>query len=201
MRVILFSIYSLISKSGTTMGQAPAGKKWNITEPTLGLIVMSAIFVSQQYQCFHTLSLVHIKGFYFKLPSPDRLLSFEKPGDMTGVNYKDQFEKVLELLVCMHPIQKAELCTFFLKHTFSVVSPLPAPSLACDDVPQSLTFKDGLNALENTSSSDAEDTEDTMPGMNIVAPLETHLLTLLPPATHSAQHWRAKLRERHWKNV
>lgn len=115
--------------------------------------------------------------------SLDKILSFDKPGDVTMIDYRQHFNDLHQLLLCMPPSWRATVYAFYLQHTFGITPPEPAAPLTTPETTcYASTVEDGLMALaklsividENSSINDLEDTEEAqdMPGPDFLSPLD-----------------------------
>ena len=99
------------------------------------------------------------------------------------IDYRQCFNDLLRLLLCMPPSRRAAVYAFYLEHTFGITPPEPAAPLTTPETTRyASTVEDGLMALaelsivvdENSSINDLEDTEEAqdMPGPDFLSPLD-----------------------------
>ncbi|EPT00032.1 hypothetical protein FOMPIDRAFT_91052 [Fomitopsis schrenkii] len=127
--LMLFGPQSLgLRASNTTMGQAPVGKRWNVTKLTPGLLAVACLF------------LIYIL-------SADPALQHNKPGDKTSIDYATLFETLKRIYIFLSPERKRRVDDFFALHLFHL-APSRQPSEAAGP---SFSIEDGLLAINEPS--------------------------------------------------
>ncbi|EPS96048.1 hypothetical protein FOMPIDRAFT_1053606 [Fomitopsis schrenkii] len=150
--LMLFGPQSLgSSASGTTMGQAPIGKKWKVKQLTPGLLALACLF------------LIYIL-------SADTALHQNKPGDKTSIDYAALFELLKRVYIGLSPERKYKVDSYFAQHVFH--NTLPAP---LSETSPSFSIEDGLLAINEPSLVlDGEPDLDLDDGLSISSDGEPH---------------------------
>ncbi|EPS98226.1 hypothetical protein FOMPIDRAFT_89821 [Fomitopsis schrenkii] len=129
LQLMLFGPQSIgVSASGTTMGQAPVGKKWRITRLTPGLLALGGLF------------LIYIL-------SADTALQHNKLGDKTVIDYMALFDTLKRIYICLSPERRCKVDNYFAQHLFHIAPPPAPPS----EAGPSLSIEDGLLAINEPS--------------------------------------------------